>query len=384
MNLPASATKQIELTPEQNEALGQIMAWYRLAQGLIEVSDSTITPQFKLGGYAGTGKSTLIRYLLREPGISSVSIAAFTGKAAHVLQRKGMDACTIHSLIYRADVDPKTHETRFVLKDKYDLHCRLIIIDEASMVSTQLYADLLSFGIPILFVGDPGQLEPVGDNPNLMREPNFTLQTIHRQALESPIIGLATAIRTGGPGYAPPKFGSHGEDLKFINKNLPAELIHGVDQIICARNNTRQRVNERVRSDKGYRRYSRPEAGERLICLRNNRELNVFNGMMMTVVEVVVEKTQYYEMIVQVDGSASPRTLLVWVEPFVRDVTDDDRVPKLYAYCDFAYCITCHKSQGSEWDKVLVVDEPMGRVWDMTRWRYTAVTRASKQLYYAI
>ena len=174
----ASINGDIILTEEQQLAINKILLWFELSQ----------SQEFKLGGYAGTGKTTIIKCLI-GPDLSSKIhpvICAFTGKACHVLRKKGLlSAQTIHSLIYDALMDEDGSVT-FTLKTRLESRPNLIIIDEASMISADLYRDLRSFGIKLLFIGDPGQLEPIGDNPNLMKQPDYVLTKIHRQFLKYP------------------------------------------------------------------------------------------------------------------------------------------------------------------------------------------------------
>lgn len=373
---------RITLSSEQSSALDHITTWFRQCRLVASTNALKGIQEFKLGGYAGTGKTTMIRHIITELRVA-VAVCAFTGKAAFVLKRKGIPASTIHSLIYKPEVDDKTKEVTFILRQPEDLQIDLIIVDEASMVSHELYHDLKTFNKPILFVGDPGQLEPIGDNPNLMKVTDFTLSTIHRQALDSPIIGLATEIRTKGQIYDPRKFGTH-EGLVFQTKVLKPEVIYAVDQVICALNKTRAAVNAKFRHDKGFGNFDGLHVGEKLICLKNDSTLGVFNGQIMYVHEIREERPLWYDCVVEYEGIDGKHRIPIWSEPFYRELHEKDRPPKLVAKCDFGYCITCHKAQGSEWDRVLVVDEWMGRVWDMARWRYTAVTRASKELNYAM
>ena len=126
-----------------------------------------------VGGFAGTGKTTIVSHLVNT--WSRVAVAALCGKAAHVLRQKGAEAKTIHSLIYSPyELNGKIHFRR---KTKVD--ASIFVIDEASMIDHLLLQDLLWFGIPVLFIGDHGQLEPIGTNPNLMKEPKVKLVNFH-------------------------------------------------------------------------------------------------------------------------------------------------------------------------------------------------------------
>ena len=366
---------EITLTEEQQKAVELILAWMK---------DDLGARSFKLGGYAGTGKTTIIKFIIAELHKQyRIVTCAFTGKACNVLQRKGVDSQTMHSLMYDVDIDDKTGEVSF--HKKYTLLFDLIIVDEASMISTDLYNDLLSFDKKYLFVGDPGQLEPVGDNPNLMAKPDFVLSKIHRQAENSPIITLATSIRQGGPLIVKQVPG-------LIIQKKPKTIAEGLncDQIIVAKNKTRTMFNQAIRASKKLEPNTIVE-GEKLICLRNNRNFGTFNGMILFVKKVygTVKSRKTWTDCIKCDcedevGRRYP-SLPIWKKPFI-DALDEKEYPKSdTVHCTYGYAITCHKSQGSEWSKVFVFDEWMPpQVWNMARWRYTAITRAAKELIYNI
>lgn len=361
------------LTDEQEQALEKIIQWLD--------GPDRLTP-YKQGGYAGTGKTTLIKVLRSEIARRYYSVVtAFTGKAVNVLQKKGLRAQTAHSLMYdvHEDKDGSIYfEKKSSLKDNPDL----IIWDEASMVSSDLLNTALSFGVPILFVGDPGQLPPVGDNPNLMLKPDNVLEKIHRQAELSPIIRFATNIRLGRTAKPVP---CEEPGLTIKPKIIRASEYLTSDQVICAKNVTRQNTNTMIRMQMGLKEKLLPN--EKLICLRNDRRQGVFNGMHLTVKEIVADSSTYWMCNLEDEVGQKFNRMKVWKEPFILPMAKQDqiRVPYQHVWCDYGYCITCHKSQGSEWNKVLVLDEWMPpQVWDMKRWRYTAITRAAKELIYCV
>lgn len=371
-------TPKITLTEEQCLAVEQITKWFELPTNSPTTGQNHL--EFKLGGYAGTGKTTIIKTIREVLSCRSV-VSAFTGKACNVLQRKGINAQTIHSLIY--DCFQDKDGWHFSKKIHLPYSPKLIIIDEASMLSTDLYNDLKSYRIKLLFVGDPGQLEPVGDNPNLMLAPDYVLSKIHRQAESSPIITLASHVRTGvGACLTHRRLGQSGEVIIRDKKITPEQLLT-YSQFICAKNKTRQDINSAVRA---YLRYPNQllVVGDKIIVLRNNLSFGVFNGMILFVDEIRNDLAEHWEVKCH-DEVNNTHFIDVWKHPFKTALKKDEYIPKCYVYCDFAYAITCHKSQGSEWDKVVVWDEWLPpSVWDMKRWRYTAITRAAKQLLYLI
>ena len=338
----------------------------------LAISAVRVNRLFKIGGYAGTGKTTVAKYIAEHiPGCMPCS---FTGKAAYRLKQKGMnDARTIHSTIYHYD---HTSES-FLLKSHNELDGGWFLIDESSMISEDLWYDLNSFGYPILLLGDPGQLEPVGADPRLMHECDVVLQQIHRQVEGNDIIRFATSIRLDKPGWSL-LFGRDGGDVKaYRGPKANVADLKWADIVICALNNTRFRINETYRKIHGYK--GLINAGEKIIVLRNNSEFGVYNGQILTVIEAEEPKKDTVRCLCE-DDDGKEHTLPLFVEQFNQKTLNihyDDMV-----LADYGYCITCHKSQGSEWEKVLVIDEQMPRLWDPARWRYTAITRASKELRY--
>ncbi len=343
----------MKLTDEQEAALQTVLASTR--------------PYATLGGLAGSGKTTIIRELVER--VPNVRVLAPTGKAAQVLRRKGVAADTIHSWLYpppeedlNGDLiwgDPAPEETP-----------DLIVVDEASMVYRELFQDLMSLGIRVLFVGDHGQLEPVGDNPNLMANPDVRLETVMRQAAESPILSFAHTVRTGGTMTT--------RDVPGLRVARPFELnrdtLLSFDQVICAFNRVRQDLNRRMRG-------TGPLAdGDKVICLRNDRRRGLFNGLIGYVsgTPVVMGEAVHFDFVSE-EGRLYSR-VSAWRGQFGAERTEMalDRKHQLF---DFGCAVTCHKSQGSEWDSVLVV-EGLCEHWSMQRWRYTAATRAAKELVY--
>lgn len=151
----------MQFAPQQDEALKAVSKWLKEGR----------SPLFRLFGYAGTGKTTLARYFAEHVD-GDVLFAAFTGKAAQVLRSRGAsNAKTIHSLIYRprgeeAVEDEETGKTSIapmfsINRQSPVAKAALIVVDECSMVDEALGRDLMSFGTPILVLGDPGQLPPV-------------------------------------------------------------------------------------------------------------------------------------------------------------------------------------------------------------------------------
>jgi AAA domain len=213
---------------------------------------------FRVDGYAGSGKTTIITHAVGALGIENVRYAAFTGKAAALLNRKGMPATTIHNLMYRRvevkEEDPKTKKkikvARWEMKKASEgASADLIVLDEVSMINGTLANDLLSYRRPILVLGDPGQLPPVeGTGAFTKGDPDIMLRQIHRQALESKIIEVTTMAREGA--HIP--FGRYGSQVvKMRRADLKTKIIMQADQVICGSNATKDELNLKMRNAAG-------------------------------------------------------------------------------------------------------------------------------------
>ncbi|MEL6212373.1 MAG: ATP-dependent RecD-like DNA helicase, partial [Pseudomonadota bacterium] len=287
----------------------------------------------------------------------------------------------IHSLIYRPATDEEEDgELVFALRhDAPASKADVIIIDECSMVDETLGRDLLSFGKPVLVLGDPAQLPPVkGGGFFTEAEPDFMLTEIHRQAADNPIIRYSMDIREGRETDA------SGEALQFLSKQeIGPDAILAADQVLVGTNRTRRRFNERIRELKGHTDPT-PEAGEKLVCLRNNAKKGLLNGSIWTVTLKKAPRGGKARMIVAPEETlaggkqatiAVPRTFFTdGAEnvPFAQRRGADE--------FDFGYALTVHKAQGSQWDAVVLFDESYAFREHRARWLYTAVTRAAEKL----
>lgn len=323
-----------------------------------------------MGGYGGTGKTTVI-HELREH-LPRFAVCAFTGKATQVLRRKGVpDASTIHSLIYKP-IDDGYGKVTFELKTELSTFDGAVydgvIVDEASMVSEPLHNDLMSFDVPLIYIGDHGQLPPVGTgNFNLMTNPDITLEKIHRNAGE--IAYFAEHLRKGNDA----KDWKSGDKVKIMDVQTFADsgAIQSVDQMICAYNKTRVALNSDVREVLGID-SELPQVGDRVMCLQNSREHALFNGMQGTIERIDHQRAK------MIFASGDLRIPVFYNRmAFGAEKTPDresGRIP-----FDWCYCVTCHKAQGDEWDHVIVIEQRC-RAWEHARWAYTAASRAKNRL----
>lgn len=362
---------------QQERAISDVAAWLR---------DKNGKQVFRLFGYAGTGKTTLAKELAKSVK-GSVLYATFTGKAALQLRKKGCDdASTIHSLIYTVDICQKTGIASFKLNHDSDLaSAKLLVVDEVSMVDETLAQDLLKFGTKILVLSDPAQLPPVkGEGFFINVAPDIMLTEVHRQAQDSPIIRMSMDIREGNRL----RRGQYGESLVISREDVDQakmrELVLSADQLLCGMNRTRTAFNRRIRDLKGLTGSSEtwhPSVGDRLICLRNNRAKHLFNGGLWEVDEVQDKMGRLDMVVTSLDEKRDPTKIEVFEEFFNgTEAGLDWRERKETQEFTFGWAITCHKSQGSQWDNVIIFDESGAFREARTNWLYTAVTRAAERV----
>jgi len=410
----------MEWGPQQDKGLKAVSRWLANRDG---------SQLFRLFGYAGTGKTTLAKHLA-EGVDGDVLFAAFTGKAASVLKASGApNAQTLHSLIYhpkeksRERMDELKRELdevqRMVQEDRaegldddrrkldriqrlqgeiraeernasrpaFSLNLEsklatasLLVVDECSMVGEEMAQDILSFGVPVLVLGDPAQLPPVkGTGYFTDARPDIMLTEIHRQARDNPIIEMATRVRNGEAL----QLGQYGSS-SVISRATP-EIAVASNQVIVGKNATRTATNRRMRELLGFSGAPFPLSGEKLVCLRNDRELGLLNGTLHTSMTDSEELGGYVNLRIRPEDYPEAEPVLVPAHP---EHFNGD--PEQIGYWErrnaqeftFGYALTCHKSQGSQWGNVLIIDESrVFRQRDVQqKWLYTAITRAADQV----
>ena len=389
----------MELTKKQNEGLNIILKRHKDGEKYTTIA-----------GFAGTGKSTLVKFAINALEVEKdrVAYATYTGKAAEVLRKKGNNgACTLHKLLYEHIPMPGGG---FYRKVKPDLDVDIVVVDEVSMVPKTMIDLLLTHRVYIIFLGDPFQLPQIDkkEENHILDKPHIFLDEVMRQAAESEIIQLTMAIREGKE--IKPMRGN--EVIVLPSNELTTGCLTWADQIIVGTNTTRHNINNQMRELLGYQ--GSLQDGERIICLRNywddfNDEgevlVNGTTGIIKNPFESFVRiprfiKNDRHDLPIILgdfypDGCDSYfNSVEMDKDMMIKEIPCMDwRVsyqlgklkpkygelrPREFTY---AYAITCHKAQGSEWDKVLVIEEsfPFGKT-EHARWLYTACTRASEKL----
>jgi exodeoxyribonuclease-5 len=426
-------------SPGQQVALDSIKHWYE---------DPWSPQVYRMFGPAGTGKTTIARLVPEMLGLESWNYAAFSGKAAQVLRSKGcVPANTLHSLVYGAPINLAQEEKKlvrmhedfttalhhdgtgdlspgarallgrlsgeemkarigeieeelislrsqirrngpFLWPQREDGPLRttnLLMADEVSMVNDRMAEDILDNGCKVLVLGDPEQLPPIGGDGYFTRQAaDVMLTEVHRQALESPVLALATRVRLGGR-VALSEYSS-GRGLDYTS----------YDQILCWTRRTRWGAIGYVRSQLD-RPVGEPVPGDRVMNLANNKDLGVFNGQTFVVDEVQDGRDdgERYFTLHEESEPDKPIYMNGFVYGFTQEGEKQAEKQRLgwrgdTALLTFSQALTVHKAQGSEWPNVLVVDETRS-MWSMEaqrsgsqhadtqvrRWLYTAITRAA-------
>lgn len=378
----------MDLSHDQEIALKKLLTWFL---------DPAKPPFITLGGYAGTGKTTLISILRNELNEKKkdlkVAFVSYTGKATRVLKNKIHESkalfsqdsiSTIHSLMYSPIVNNDEQIIGWEQKDEvpYDL----LIVDEASMVDSALWRDLLTYQIPIIAVGDHGQLPPIKGNFNLMENPVIKLEEIHRQAKDNPIINLSIVAREKGEipneyfTWPVKKMERNDPDLGDMLRNFKDDTL-----VLCGYNTTRVKLNKYIRQALEFE-TPEPQARDRVICLRNNHEKQIFNGMLGRIKVIVKSEPEWFYAEIDMDGEESVYKGLIAANQFnnseSQNFTQERAKYSKGDLFDFGYAMTVHKAQGSQARRVILFQERFAKMDDemWRRWLYTAVTRAEEEL----
>jgi len=404
----------MNLNADQSMVLNEIMSELNIIRKTVHCNTNLIT----IGGYAGTGKTTLISELRKEINNKAtylpVAFTTLTGKASSVLYDKlnengakfSVDYCgTIHGLIYKPGKMIWNNKLKTYIISGWRLKTieeieqyQIIIIDEASMVSEKIWKDLSNFDITIIAFGDHGQLPPIGDsNFNLMKNPKYILKDIHRQSLNSPIINLSKFVRE--EGYIP--FGIYSDKVFKLSwkEKRCQEMFKKVDFTdenlisLCGFNITRANINKMVRDKLNFNEVS-PYPGEKIVCLSNDHSNKIMNGQIGKVIWVMANKKSYmitieindniYECFVasRCFGEAK-YTIYDQSQELKKLQKKANSKGFSLNFFDYGYTISVHKSQGSEWNKVVLFEQRTKRWEDdyYAKWLYTAITRSKEKLF---
>lgn len=362
---------------------------------------------FEISGAAGTGKTTLVRYIIDQLGLdlNRVLFTAFTGKVVSVLGKNGLPAKTIHSAFYEYVKKPEVDEngkmvfderlrpvmkSTFEKKDRLDKKYDLIVIDESPMVNEPMQRDILSFGIPVIALGDLNQLPPVFGKSVFLVDPDVVLTEIMRQAEGSAVIYLSQRILKGEPLIP----GVYKNSFVIRRSDVTDFQLQAADMILTGTNKLRYAINDKFREE--YLRFKTkdfPQIGEKVVCKKNNwdRKLGksgiyLTNGMTGTVEYVSKEsyKKDTFTMDFKPDFDQRVfRNLNVCYSRLMdpeTSVEEFDFTKRFKDQFEFGYACTVYASQGSQWPSVLFFNQKYMGKEDQKKMEYTAITRAEDQI----
>ena len=375
------------LTQKQEEALKIAVERYKQKE-----------PYTLILGYAGTGKTTLVKFIISALNLDAFDVCyvAYTGKAASVLKSHGhKNVSTAHKLLY--DSYPRKDGTFYHKPKSMIPYYKLIVVDEISMLPKEMWNLLLKHKIHVLALGDPGQLPPVKSEENeILKHPHIFLDEVMRQAKENEIIRLSMEVREGKPL----KYYS-GEQVRIIS---PYEASTGLylwgDQVIAGTNKKRQEINSIIKEKlTGVK--DIPVEGDKVICLKNSWDTvsimgrePLVNGFIGTISNVCEDRIPYlgnqYRMMIDAEDEDFYNVYVdkQLIETGIESINEKNfsRMPKdirsVLMSFDYGYCITCWKSQGSEYDKVVLLAErnfPKDKEL-YKKYLYTGITRAKEKL----
>lgn len=377
------------LTDEQEQLIPKLKKWY--------YGYNENRPYFSLSGAAGTGKTTVIRYFIEDIGLTlnNVICAAYVGKAVTLLASHGLPAKTIHSLIYKLTFVPELDEDGlktgklkmiFALKEQLDCDYKLIVIDEASMVNDELRNDILSFHIPVIFIGDMNQLPPIFGQSSVMIHPDFVLTKIMRQSEGDPIIKLSQDVLHGIPF----RIGEYGKSRVISEIEFGYNLLNDYDVILCAKNKTRGMINDFIRCNLLELTNRAPIIGDKIICRQNNWEVSLGDGFFLTngtsgIIDdidksTINAKSCKFDFIPDFTGKSVLNLSMDY--RYIQLPIEEQKLYGLSKYnkFEYGYALTTHLSQGSQYPRVLFIDESFYDIDTTKKLRYTAITRAMESI----
>lgn len=379
---------------QQQNAIDETIQWYKTKNKQI----------WEISGIAGSGKTTIVYHIIKELGLQhdEVLFMAYVGKATLALSLKGNYAQTIHSTIYDIVETPIRDElgqfimsngklvTRpeFVKKDSLPKNIKLIVLDEGRMVGKHIAEDLVSYGIPMIVLGDHHQLDPPFGEPYFLDNPDVVLTEPMRQALDDPIFMLANKATKGE--FI--KRGKYGDNCFVIDKSMVSDkMLTKSDIIICGRNKTRDTINRYIRYDVLKRKSECPVIGDKLICRQNNwgrtigNGIFLINGMVGYAEEVYLDTYNKHSITIDFRPDFSDfdyfKKLVVDYKALTEPYKENKASKRsYYNKFEYGYAISTHLSQGSEWNCPLVIYEDYGTAEFKRKSLYTAITRAKKKL----
>lgn len=383
-----------QLTSGQEALVDKAIKWFDNYQN--GIMEGPHPEYFAYSGAAGTGKTTVMMAIIDKLGLNrnQYIACAYVGKAVLQLQKRGLSAKTIHSTIYDLIYEKgytlngeQVYRLKFVLKEKLPEEYKLIVVDEATMVNDDMRDQLLSFGLPIIFMGDMNQLPPIFGYSSVMTRPNHVLTEIMRQNEDDPIVILSQQVLHDIPLMC----GQYGLSKVVDSYSLDRRLLTDYDQILTNTNKLRSQINDFVRRELFGYMSPEPRLDEKVVCRQNNWQImangySLTNGLTGIITDISRRKVGkgYYIIDFKPDMFDNDTEFLGlrvnadYLRSNLEEQREAGRVK--FEKFEYAYAITVYSAQGSEYDRVLFFDS-FFRSDELTKKaRYTAITRAKKAI----
>lgn len=394
----------IILEPQQSQAVYKAEIFYN------KWKQDRKKQVFEISGCPGSGKTTILKYIIENLGFSKKEVLymSFMGKVVSRMMECGLNAKTIDSAIYDyryvISLDDKGNpiyksgggvkkELKRFLKEHLDPNIKMIVLDEAPTIETNRALDLLSFGIPIICVGDRNQLPPPFGNPYFLQFPDVELLKPMRQALDSYIVVACQKILRGERL----QYGDYG-DVKIIKKEQVREkTLFDRDMVITCTNNLRREIISKFREgiNSRYKDYPLPTVGEKLVCKKNNWskaievgdvEFFMTNGMLGKL--EYLDRCSFNGKTLNIDFKADflkkpYKNINILYEPLFSNVNDDsDENSNFFKdRFEFGYATTAYSNQGSEYNDIMYIKEHGSFNKDkLDKMDYTSISRAKKNV----
>jgi len=345
---------------------------------------------------AGCGKTTVVREVASDlylSGKRNFQLSSFTGRAAAHLRYDANGVSytgrTLHSIFFDPILDENGNLKGWVKRpiQNVRLECEDgLFVDESSMLPKEIHDEICYLGVPVFYIGDHSQLPPIDNTGfNAMLLDHETCELKINRRIGNGLDGIVSITEHLREHNTIPRRVGEGLSIKpkSLLRNVSFYEENEFDIILCGTNKTRRYLNTLVRRAKNYTK-PYPDIGERIMATENTiiNNVRIYNGELYEVVAVFGggDKKGSYRLLSLDSDVKKYVTADIRHDCWTENIPDDVKRSPEELRAVFGYAATVHKSQGSTFDRVLFIDEDVSFFLDQQKFRYTATTRAAKQL----